>query len=105
MILVNQFRGIRIYFYLAFVLVPPKINPLLKNQSLLLNSTFAIKCYVKGDPQPAVNWTKDGLDLGIKEHTLTMNRVTFEDAGWYGCSAENWAGKFQAIFWIDVTGK
>jgi len=60
---------------------------------------------VKGDPPPEVNWTKDGLDLGIKENTLTIGRVTFEDAGWYGCGAENWAGKIQAIFWIDVTGK
>lgn len=81
------------------------MNPLIKNQSVPLNSIFEIKCYVKGDPPPQVNWSKDGLDLGIKENTLTINRVTFEDTGWYRCSAKNRAGKIQENFWIDVTGK
>ena len=81
------------------------MNALIKNQSVPLNSTFTIKCYVKGDPPPKVKWSKDGLDLGIKENTLNINRVTFEDAGWYRCSAKNRAGKIQANFWIDVTGK
>ena len=89
----------------AFVLVPPKVSALIKNQSVPLNFTFEIKCYVKGDPPPKVNWSKDGLDLDIKENTLIINRVTFEDAGWYLCNAKNWAGKIQAKFWIDVTGK
>ncbi len=81
------------------------MNPLLANQSVPYNSTFAISCYVSGDPPLKVNWTKDGLDLRNKENTLTIDRITFEDAGWYGCSAENKAGKIQINFWIDVTGK
>ena len=85
--------------------VPPEINSWLTNQSIPLNSTFAIKCYVRGDPPPKVNWSKDGLDLANKENTLTIDIVTFGDAGWYGCSAENRAGKIRRIFWIDVTGK
>lgn len=81
------------------------MNPLLANQSVALNSTFAINCYVRGDPPPKVNWTKDGLKLRNKENTLTIDSITFKDAGWYGCSAENRAGKLQINFWIDVTGK
>ena len=64
-----------------------------------------MKCYVRGDPPPNVTWTKGGLDLPNKENTLTIDNITFEDAGWYGCSAKNWAGKIQANFWLDVTGK
>ena len=102
---VSSPQTIQYHKNLLFVLAPPKVNDLNKNQSVPLNSTLAIKCYVKGNPPPKVNWSKDGLDLGVKENTLTINRVTFEDAGWYRCSAKNWAGKIQANFWIDVTGK
>ena len=59
---------------------------------------------MKGDPPPKVNWSKDGLDLGMKENTLAIDRVTLEDAGWYRCCAENRAGKIEEKFWIDVTG-
>ncbi|KAJ7377501.1 Hemicentin-1 [Desmophyllum pertusum] len=85
--------------------IPPKVNPLLTNQSVPLNSTFAIRCFVRGDPLPKVNWSKDGLDLRNNNNTLTINSMTFQDAGWYGCSAENWAGKIETYFWVDVTGK
>lgn len=37
-------------------------------------------------------------------NTLNISHVSFDDAGRYGCSAENWAGKFNKTFWIDVTG-
>ena len=80
------------------------MNSLLANQSAPLNSPFAIKCYVRGDPPPTVKWTKDGLVLRNYENTLTIDNMTFKDAGWYGCSAENRAGKIQRDFWIDVTG-
>jgi len=70
-----------------------------------LNSAFAINCYVKGDPKPDVNWSKDGVELGIKENTFIIDRLTLNDTGWYGCSAKNWAGKIEANFWLDVTGK
>ena len=72
---------------------------------MALNSAFAIKCYVKGDPKPDVNWSKDGIEIGIKENTFIIDRLTLNDTGWYGCSAQNWAGKIQANFWLDVTGK
>lgn len=64
-----------------------------------------MECYVKGDPPPKVNWSKDGSDLRIKENTLTIDSVTSKDAGWYECSAKNRAGNIQANFWIDVTDK
>ena len=103
---VKPFSGIKICFCLIFVLVsPPKINPLLKNQSVPLNATFAIKCYVEGDLPPKVNWSKNGLDLGMKENTLTIHNIAFKDAGWYGCTAKYWEGNIQANFWLDVTGK
>ena len=57
-----------------------------------------------GDPTPKVNWTKNGTHLTNTGNTLTIDQVTLKDAGQYGCSAENRAGKLNATIWIDVTG-
>ena len=78
---------------------------MLKNQSVPLNSTFTIKCFAGGDPQPKVNWTKTGTHLSITNNTLTINHMTVNDTGKYGCSAENRAGNISATIWIDVMGK
>ncbi|KAL9959877.1 hypothetical protein ACROYT_G033247 [Oculina patagonica] len=84
------------------VQVPPQLNDRLKDQSLPLNSTFSIKCTVRGDHPLKVNWTKDGVNIG-NNNILTIDRVTFESAGRYGCSAKNRAGKKHANFGIDIT--
>ena len=60
---------------------------------------------MRGDHPLEVNWTKDGEKIGKSSNTLTIDRVTFEDKGRYGCSAENRAGKTHTNFWIDITGK
>ena len=56
------------------------------------------------DPPVYVNWTKDGVLLN-KTNTLVIRQVTFEDKGYYECTAENDYGKANSSFWIDVTGK
>ena len=59
---------------------------------------------MRGFPTPEVNWTKDGKLLDIR-NMLTINRVTYGDAGQYKCSAENSEGRNEAAFHITVTGK
>ena len=86
--------------------VPPKLNPVLKNHSVPLNSTFSTECVVSGaDPEPKVNWTKDGKTLANTSNTITINHVTFNDEGQYRCYAENRAGKVNGSIWIEVTGE
>ena len=59
---------------------------------------------MRGFPKPEVVWTKDGKLLGIR-NMLTINRVTYGEAGQYKCSAENSEGGNDAAFDITVTGK
>ena len=59
---------------------------------------------MRGFPKLEVVWTKDGKLLGIR-NMLTINRVTYGDAGQYKCSAENSEGGNEAAFHITVTGK
>ena len=91
------------YLY-AYFAVPPRVSDELRNFTIAFNSTFTKKCYLRGDPQVYVNWTKDGVLLN-KTNTLVIRQVTFEDKGYYECTAENDYGKANSSFWIDVTGK
>ncbi|KAL9967294.1 hypothetical protein ACROYT_G025492 [Oculina patagonica] len=86
------------------VTVPPILNPELRNRSVALNSTLSMKCIVRGDHPLQINWTKNGVDLGNNNsNTLTVDHVTFKHAGFYGCTAVNWVGKTHTTFWLDVT--
>ncbi|XP_067023890.1 vascular endothelial growth factor receptor 3-like [Acropora muricata] len=84
--------------------IPPKLNPDLKDEAVLLylHSLSRITCTEGGDPEPNVTWTKNGAYL-VNTKTLTIYNVTLEDAGQYGCTAENRAGKINATVWIVVT--
>ena len=94
----------RDFYFKFFFVVPPHLNPELKNLSVPLNSTFETDCFKRGDPLISVNWTKDGKALP-SNNTLVIKRVTFDDGGFYECAAENQVGKVNISFWIDVTGK
>ena len=71
--------------------------------SVYLNSLSRTNCTESGDPEPNVTWTKNGSYF-VNNNTLTINNVTLKDAGQYGCTAENRAGKINATLSIDVIG-
>ena len=85
-------------------LVPPHLNPELKNLSVPLSSTLEIDCFIRGALPVFVNWTKNGKALH-SNNILVIKHVTFDDGGFYECAAENQVGKVNISFWIDVTGK
>ena len=82
------------------------MSPGLKNESMsvYLHSLLRITCTESGDPEPKVTWTKNGTYF-VNNNTLIIKNVTLKDAGQYGCTAENRAGKINATVWIDVLGK
>ena len=84
--------------------VPPLVSNEFMNFTIAFNSTFTKECYLRGDPQISVNWTKDGVLLS-KNNTLIIRQATLKDKGHYECTAKNDYGKANSSFWIDVTGK
>ncbi|XP_068757719.1 neural cell adhesion molecule 1-like [Montipora capricornis] len=82
---------------------PPKLDAALKKDSMpvLFHSTLQLKCIESGYPEPKVNWTNNGIQVG-NNNTLVITNVTFKDAGQYGCVAMNRAGNVSGKIWIDV---
>ena len=99
----SYFHLFELYFWILCP-GPPEINPELKNQSVAYNSSLQFICSLSGFPTPEILWTKDGVNLG-NNNTLTINRVSYGDAGQYTCSANNSEGKIESAFHITVTGK
>ena len=90
----------RDFYFKFFFVVPPHLNPELKNLSVPLNSTFETDCFKRGDPQLYVKNT-----IIHYKNTLVIKRMTLDHGGFYECAAENLVGKVNISFWIDVTGK
>ena len=88
----------------AYFAVPPRVSDEFRNLTIALNSTFTKKCYLRGDPEVSVNWTKDGVLLS-KNNTLIIRQATLKDRGNYECNAKNDYDEANSSFWIDVTGK
>ncbi|XP_068713192.1 immunoglobulin superfamily member 10-like [Montipora foliosa] len=82
---------------------PPKLDASLKKDSMpvLFHSTLQLKCIESGYPEPNVNWTNNGIQVG-NNNTLVITNVTFKDAGQYGCVAVNRVGNVSGKIWIDV---
>ena len=91
------------YLY-AYFAVPPRVTDELRNLTIAFNSTFTKECYLRGDPQVSVNWTKDGV-LFAQNNMLVIRQATLKDKGNYECTAKNDYGEANFSFWIDVTGK
>ena len=84
--------------------VPPRVRNEARNVIVAFDSTFKKECYLRGDPQVSVNWTKDGV-LISKNNFLVIRQATLKDKGYYECTARNDYGEAKNSFWIDVTGK
>ena len=99
----HTFTFFELYFWILCP-GPPEINTELKNQSVTYKTSLQFICSLSGFPTPEILWTKDGENLG-NNNTLTINRVSYGDAGQYTCSANNSEGKNESAFHITVTGK
>ena len=96
--------GDQVLYKLLFFFLRLKFLNSWRDKSVKLNSTLQIQCFVRGFPKPEVKWTKDGKLVNTR-NMLTINRVTYGDAGQYTCSAKNSEGKNEAAFHITVTVK
>lgn len=80
---------------------PPTVHVDAANVTVLTSGdTYRVICEATGNPQPAIMWTKDGVDVNDLSSKRASNRagklkirdVTPSDSGEYVCVADNGQG-------------
>ncbi|XP_032724712.1 roundabout homolog 3 [Lontra canadensis] len=88
--------------------LPPIILQGPANQTLALGSSVWLPCRVTGNPQPSVQWKKDGqwlqgddLQLNLMANgTLYIASVQETDMGFYSCVAKSFTGEATWSSWL-----
>ncbi|KAM5224790.1 roundabout homolog 3 isoform 2-T2 [Hipposideros larvatus] len=88
--------------------LPPIILQGPANQTLALGSSVWLPCRVTGNPQPSVQWKKDGhwlqgddLQLNLMANgTLYITNVQETDMGFYSCVAKSSTGEATWSGWL-----
>ena len=66
------------------------------NATVLEGGNVVLFCNASGNPNPAINWTKDGSNQVLHEgETYTIANVSRQADGSYTCSAGNGIGEKQ----------
>ncbi|XP_065056206.1 protein turtle-like [Rhopilema esculentum] len=73
----------------------------------VLGSTVLLTCYVRGNPPPKIEWTKDGGPLPKGRHTVTTKGLTIkslhrEDSGSYQVTLTSSAGQYAHVIEVIV---
>ncbi|XP_045068490.1 vascular endothelial growth factor receptor 3 isoform X2 [Coregonus clupeaformis] len=82
------------------------------NQTVNVSESLLMECDVVGTPSPHLSWFKDnqplhqmsGLQLQDANRTLSIQRVSEEDAGLYTCTACNQRGCIHSSAAVTVLG-
>ncbi|XP_035859647.1 vascular endothelial growth factor receptor 3 isoform X3 [Sander lucioperca] len=90
----------------------PRYRLSLTNQTVNVTESLRMECDVEGRPLPLLSWFKDnqplhqmsGIQLQDSNRTLSIQRVTEEDAGLYTCTACNQRGCVHSSAAVRVIG-
>ena len=87
-----------LFFFLSYVIDPPKIVTHPSNSSVELGGDVTLTCNASGDPQPTFKWYKDSIsmvetdDINPFVPKLVLKGALAQDEAWYSCEATNVAG-------------
>ncbi|NP_001139102.1 leucine-rich repeat, immunoglobulin-like domain and transmembrane domain-containing protein 3b precursor [Danio rerio] len=82
----------------------------------LLGSTVLLRCEATGHPTPALMWIKsakrnlynqdvqESPRVGVRWSVVSLNGISYSDAGEYRCRAQNMAGISEAVVSLNVVG-
>ena len=89
-------------------------EPQIKNAAE--DETVVLECEASGVPEPQIKWIHNGLPLTLSnqdssyprrkltQNSITIERLTKNDTGNYGCNATNSIGYIYKDVYINVLG-
>ncbi len=69
-----------------------------------IGSDVTFKCAARGSPEPAIRWSKNGVELeeARDQEYLAYENVGEEHIGTYACNASNVAGYTYKVSCVDL---
>ena len=74
------------------VRIKPRISTHPRNKFVRLFDTVELSCVASGQPDPTVDWYKNGVSLNFRGNDFLIKEVTLNDRGNYSCRAKNNVG-------------
>ena len=97
----------------SFLGKPPRFKqPTKTKQTYKTGETAKLQCHSTGDPDPKVEWFKNGKSYGVEKRTsvgpdgwtLNLRYLDQEDSGQYTCRVSNNVGSINRTFTVRVKG-
>ncbi|XP_007942419.2 hemicentin-2 [Orycteropus afer afer] len=81
-------------WYILGVQAPPQVQLGPRMLKVLAGEALDLNCVAEGNPEPRLNWSKDGVALQgrVPEGSVHFAAIKASDAGTYRCEASNSAG-------------
>ncbi len=84
--------------------VPPEFSIQPEVEIAHIGSDVTFKCAARGSPEPAIRWSKNGVELeeARDQEYLAYENVGEEHIGTYACNASNVAGYTYKVSCVDL---
>ena len=107
-------------FYMLFFIIflftstaVPEFNTKAEKHVAYTDNSTVLNCLVQGYPSVDVTWYRNGIPVSpagdshavLKNNSIVLHNLNWEDAGVFQCGAENFAGLFFVNLELEVQSK
>uniref|UniRef100_A0A3Q2Q6P5 Leucine-rich repeat, immunoglobulin-like and transmembrane domains 3b n=1 Tax=Fundulus heteroclitus TaxID=8078 RepID=A0A3Q2Q6P5_FUNHE len=82
----------------------PSVQPAATRVVSPLGSNVILRCDASGYPTPTLTWIQESPRVGVRWSIISLNGLSYKDAGEYRCQARNMAGISEAPIKLRVMG-
>ncbi|ESN97523.1 hypothetical protein HELRODRAFT_193233 [Helobdella robusta] len=109
-IVTQQQTPVNLHIAQLYVIMKPFFTILPQNKTVLESDPLIISCDAEGLPMPSLEWVKGYGAYFVDDHrikilkngSLEIKSVRYEDVGWYSCHGVSEVGAVVQEFYIDV---